>query len=136
MATFESPIKTIPASQEAVYNKFSNLSNLESIQGRLPEDKIKDFTFDNDSCSFSVSPIGTLGLRVIEREPIKTIKFESEKSPIQFNLWIQLIGTSPNETKVKLTIKAELSPFIKPMVSKPLQDALNKMADMMTMLPY
>lgn len=136
MATFESPIKTIAASQEAIYNKFSNLSNLAAIQDRLPQDKIKDFQFDNDSCSFSVSPIGALGLRIIEREPIKTIKFESEKSPIQFNLWIQLVPTSPYETKVKITLKAELSPFIKPMVSKPLQDALNKMADMMTMLPY
>ena len=136
MATFESPITTIPASQEAVYNKFSNLSNLEAVKDRIPQDKIKDFQFDNDSCSFSVSPIGTLGLRIIDREPMKTIKFESEKSPIAFNLWIQLIGTAPNETKAKLTIKAELNPFIKGMVSKPLQDALNKMADMMTMLPY
>ena len=136
MATFESPIKTIAASQEAVYNKFSNLSNLESIKDRLPEDKIKDFEFDNDSMSFSVSPIGTLGLRIIEREPFKTIKFESEKSPIQFNLWIQLISTGPYETKVKITLKADLNPFIKPMVSKPLQNALDKMADMMTMLPY
>ncbi|MEG1585732.1 MAG: SRPBCC family protein [Bacteroidales bacterium] len=136
MATFESPIKTIAASQEAVYNKFSNLTNLAAIQDRIPQDKIKDFEFDNDSVSFSVSPIGTLGMRIIEREPHKTIKFESEKSPIQFNLWIQLISTGPYETKVKLTLKAELSMFIKPMVSKPLQDALNKMADMMTMLPY
>lgn len=136
MATYESPVKTIAASQEAVYNKFANLSNLEAIKDRIPQDKIKDFEFDNDSVCFSVSPIGTLGMRIIEREPFKTIKFESEKSPIQFNLWIQLISVGPYETKVKLTLKAELSMFIKPMVSKPLQDALNKMADMMTMLPY
>ncbi|MEG1616746.1 MAG: SRPBCC family protein [Bacteroidales bacterium] len=136
MATFESPVKTIAASQEAVYTKFSNLSNLAAIKDRLPEDKIKEFEFDNDSVSFSVSPIGKLGLRIIEREPFKTIKFESEKSPIQFNLWIQLVSAAPYETKVKITLKAELNMFIKPMVSKPLQDALDKMADMMTMLPY
>lgn len=136
MATFESPVKTIAASQEAVYTKFSNLTNLAAIKDRIPQDKIKDFEFDNDSVCFSVSPIGTLGMRIIERDPMKTIKFQSEKSPIQFNLWIQLISTGPYETKVKLTLKAELSMFIKPMVSKPLQDALNKMADMMTMLPY
>lgn len=136
MATFESPVKTIAASQEAVYTKFSNLTNLAAIKDRIPQDKIKDFEFDNDSVCFSVSPIGTLGMRIIERDPMKTIKFQSEKSPIQFNLWIQLISMGPYETKVKLTLKAELSMFIKPMVSKPLQDALNKMADMMTMLPY
>lgn len=136
MATFESPVKTIAASEEAVFNKFSNLSNLGILKERIPSDKIKDFEFDNDSCSFSVSPIGAIGLRIIEREPFKTIKFASEKSPIQFNVWIQLINMGPHETKAKITLKAELSPFVKPLVSKPLQEALDKMADMMTKLPY
>ncbi len=136
MATFESAIKTIHAPQEAIYNKLSNLSNLEAIKDRIPQEKVKDFTFDNDSVSFSVDPIGLIGLRVIERDPSKTIKFESEKSPIQFNLWIQLIATGPYETKAKITVKAELSMFIKPMVSKPLQKAIDQMADMMAMLPY
>jgi hypothetical protein len=136
MATFESPIKVINASQEAVFNRFSNLSNLEAIKDRIPQDKVKDFQFDNDSCSFSVSPIGTLGVRVIEREPYKTIKFESEKSPIQFNLWIQIVKLGENQSKIKLTIKAELSAFVKPLVSGPLQNALDKMADTMAMLPY
>ena len=136
MATFESPIKTINAPQEAVYNKFSNLNNLESLKDRIPQDKVQDFSFDNDSVSFSVNPVGKIGLRVLEREPHKTVKFESENSPIQFNLWIQFVAVTPSETKVKITIKAVLNPFIKPRVSKPLQDALDKMADMMTMLPY
>ena len=136
MATFESPIKTIAAPQAAVYNKFSNLNNLEAIKDRIPQDKVKDFTFDNDSVSFSVSPIGTIGMRIITREPNKTIKFQSEQSPIQFNLWIQLVSTGPYETKAKITLKAELNMFIKSMVSKPLQDALDRMAEMMTMLPY
>ncbi len=136
MATFESEVKTINASQESIFNKFSNLSNLEAVKDRIPQDKIKDFSFDNDSVCFSVDPVGTIGLRVIEREPNKTIKFESEKSPIQFNLWIQLVQVSPYVTKAKITVKAELSMFIKPMVSKPLQKAINQMADMMTMLPY
>lgn len=136
MATFESEVKTIAASQEAVFRKFANLSNLESIKDRIPQDKIQDFKFDNDSVEFSVSPVGLIGLRIIEREEFKTIKFQSEKSPIEFNLWIQLISTGPYQTKAKITVKAELSMFIKPMVSKPLQKAINQMADMMTMLPY
>ena len=136
MATFESPVKEINASCEAVFNRFSNLSNLEQIKDRIPQDKVKDFSFDNDSCSFSVSPIGNIGVRVIERDAFKTIKFQSEKSPIEFNLWIQILPLGETRSKVKLTIKAEVSPFIKPMVSKPLQDALNKLADSMALLPY
>ena len=53
MSKFESSIKQIPYSQTAVYDKISNLENLEKIRDRVPEDKVKDFIFDNDSVSVS-----------------------------------------------------------------------------------
>ena len=46
MTKFESPVKVIPFSQERVYGKLSDLSNLEAIKDRLPEDKVKDISFD------------------------------------------------------------------------------------------
>ena len=54
MANFESSVKVIPYSQERVYAKLSDLSNLESVKDRLPEDKIQDLSFDSDTLSFSV----------------------------------------------------------------------------------
>ena len=44
MTKFESPVKVIPFSQERVYGKLSDLSNLEAIKDRLPEDKVKDIS--------------------------------------------------------------------------------------------
>ena len=108
MTTFESPVKTIYAPQERIFNKLSDLNNLESVKDRIPQDKISDFSYDTDTVSFSVAPVGKIGLRIIEREPYKTIKFESADSPIGFNLWVQLVSTGENETKIKLTIKAEI----------------------------
>ena len=66
----------------------------------------------------------------------KTIKFETAQSPVPFNLWIQLLPVTETTSKMKLTIKAELNPFIKGMVSKPLQEGLEKIADMLTMIQY
>ena len=57
MANFESSVKVIPYSQERVYNKLSDLSNLEAVKARLPKDKVQDLSFDSDTLSFSVSPI-------------------------------------------------------------------------------
>ena len=37
---------------------------------------------------------------------------------------------------MKLTVGAELNPFIKQMVAKPLQEAIDKMAEVLTVLPY
>ena len=118
---FESSVREIKSPQQKVYDALSNLQNLEKIRDRLPEDKIQDFTFDNDSVSVNVPPVGSIALQIIEREEPKTIKFESVNSPIAFNLWIQLLPLTEETCKMKLTIKAELNPFIKGMVAKPLQ---------------
>ena len=91
---------------------------------------------ETNSLSIEVSPIGSITFRIIDREPNKTIKFEAENSPLPLNLWIQLVSTGENETASRITVKAELNPFINPMVSKPLQEGVDKMADMLVILPY
>jgi carbon monoxide dehydrogenase subunit G len=133
---FESSVREIKSPQQKVYDALSNLQNLEKIRDRLPEDKIQDFTFDNDSVSVNVPPVGSIAFQIIEREEPKTIKFESVNSPIAFNLWIQLLPLTEETCKMKLTIKAELNPFIKGMVAKPLQEGLEKMADVIQMIQY
>lgn len=136
MTTFESDIKVIPYSQERVYTKLSDLKNLEAVKDRLPEDKVKDVTFDSDTLSFNVSAIGELTLKVIEREPSKCIKFETVNSPLPFNLWIQLVAVTEEECKLKVTISMELNPFMKAMIQKPLTEGLAKMVDMLAMIQY
>ena len=135
MATFESTIREINYPQQNVYNLLSDLSNIEKIKDRLPEDKVKDLTFDENSISIS-SPMGAVKLNIIEREEPKCIKFETEKSPLPFNLWIQILPMNESSCKMKLTIKAELNPFIKGMVSKPLQEGIEKIADALLMIKY
>ena len=133
MANFESSVKVIPYSQERVYAKLSDLSNLESVKDRLPEDKIQDLSFDSDTLSFSVSPIGQLTLQIVEREPCKCIKLATTNSPLPFNMWIQLVSTAEEECKLKVTISMDINPFMKAMVQKPLQDGLKKMVEMLSM---
>lgn len=136
MSQFESSVKQIPFSQERVYAKLSDLSNLESMKDRIPQDKVKDISFDADTLTFSVDPVGKITLQVIEREPFKCIKFETTQSPLPFNLWIQLVPDSEQGCKMKLTIRVDINPFMKAMVQKPLQEGIEKMADMLAMIQY
>ena len=135
MTTYESDIKTISSSEEQVFNQLSDLNNLKKLQNiNLGEnsqyaDKLKDIEFDADSVHFSVDGFGKVGMRVIEREPFKTIKFQSENVPVNANVWIQLKQVSDNETKMKLTLKAEIPMMIKMMVDKKLQEGINMIAD-------
>ena len=136
MTKFESSVKVIPYSQERVYDKLADLSNLESIKDRLPQDKVKDMSFDTDTLSFNVDQVGHLNLKIIEREPCKCIKFETINSPLPFNMWIQIVSSADEECKLKITIGVDINPFMKAMVQKPLQEGLEKMADMLSMIQY
>ena len=135
MAQFESNIKQIPYAQAVVYAQVSDLSNLEKVKDRLPEDQVKDMTFTADEVSVN-SPVGEVSLRVIEREEPKCVKFETAKSPVPMNMWIQLVPMSEESCKMRVTIKADVPIFLKGMVSKPLQEAVEKIADVLAMVPY
>ncbi len=136
MAKFESSVKQIPYPQQAVYNMLSDLTNIERVKDRVPEDKLKDLSFDKDSISISVPPVGAVSMRIIEREEPKTIKFESANSPMPFNFWIQLLPVSETESKMRLTIKADIPFMLKGMVTKPLQEGIEKIAEALAMIPY
>ena len=135
MSKFESSIKHIPYPQTAVYAMLSDLSNLEKVRDKLPEDKIKDLSFDRDSLSIS-APMGSVAMKIVEREEPKCFKFATTNSPIAANLWIQVVPEGDEACKMRLTIKADINPFIKGMVSKPLQEGLEKIADVLAMIPY
>lgn len=136
MTEFVSDIKKIPYSDKIVFDVLSDLSKLELLKDKLPADKIIDFTCDHDSCSFSVAPVGRVTFVVVDREPNKTIKFKSEQLPFDVNVWIQLVSKADNDTRVKITVRANLNPFIKPMVNKPIKDGVDKIAEVIASLPF
>ena len=135
MSKFESSIKKVAYPQENVYKMLSDLSNIERVRDRIPEDKLKDLTFDSDSVSIT-SPMGPVTLRVVERDEPKCVKFEAEQSPVPMNLWIQMLPTSETESKLKVTIKADLPFFMTAMAKKPLEEGVEKIAEALATIPY
>ena len=141
MAQFESNIKYVPYSQERVYSKLEDLNNLAGVKERLEQmreqigDKIQDIAFDRDSLTLTVQGLNVT-LRIIEREPCKCIKFEGDHSPIPLNLWIQILPVAEEQAKMKVTIRAEVNMFMKGLISKPLQEGVEKLAEMLAMIPY
>lgn len=148
MTKFESSIKQIPHSQRSVYAMLSDLSNIQRLKDHLPEeatdndemnkvkDKLKNLSFDQDSLSINVDPIGQVSMRIIERDEPKMIKLESEKSPFAFKFWIQVLPVTEASSKMKLTIGADIPFFAKSMVAKPLQEGIEKIADALAMIPF
>ena len=57
MTEFVSEVKAIPYNEDRIFNLLSDLSNLEKVRDRIPQDKIQEFEFDKDSCSIAVAPL-------------------------------------------------------------------------------
>ncbi len=158
MTKFESSIKQIHSPQAAVYNKLSDLNNLHYIQeraadptymeqlkasGQVPEDKIEQIRealmkleITTDTITYPGSPIGNVTLHIVERDEPKCVKFELLGAPIQGNLWIQVLPTSTYESKLKCTIGAELNFLMKQVAKKPLQEGVEKLAEILAAMPY
>ena len=136
MTTFESNVKQVQAPQGTVYAKLSDLNNLAQVKDRLPEHKVKNMTFDTDTLSMQAPPIGTITLKIVARDPESCITFGTTSSPLPFDLQILISPVSETECQLKLVINMEVNPFIKNMIQRPLQDGLEKMADLLAMIPY
>jgi carbon monoxide dehydrogenase subunit G len=143
---YVSDIKFIDQDQQIVYNYLSNFENLSQyindgllskINEKVPQIKISDFESDQDSCRFQVSGIGKAEIRIIDREPVSTIKISSSGGlPIGVTLWIQLLSVTPHQTKMRLTLHADMNIMIKMMINKKLEEGIDQFADMLAKLPY
>jgi carbon monoxide dehydrogenase subunit G len=143
---YVSDVKVINNNQEVVFNYLSNFENLSKyvnegllskMTEQIPQIKISNFESDTDSCRFQIAGMGLAEIRIIDREPHKTIKISSSGSmPVSIVFWIQLLPVSVYETKLRLTLNADMSMMIKMMVSKKLEEGINKLADVLAALPY
>ena len=151
VSKFESEVKIIPQVQQVVYDRFADLNNLASLKERLndpevqaklaeevPADKLGDLrsytegmTFDTDSLTIA-SPLGQITLHIVERDEPKCIKFASEGAPVQLYVWVQLLPHGEMESKMRVTVGAEVNFFMKGMVAKPLQQAADGLANILS----
>ncbi len=143
---YTSDVKLIKHNQQVVFNYLSNFENLssylnsgliEKITEKIPQIKITDFQSDTDSCKFNVTGLGVAEIKIVKREPFKTIKVESSGGlPLSFTFWIQLIPVDQFQTKMRLTLHAEMSMMIKMMAGSKLEEGINKLADTLSKLPF
>ncbi|MCL3781714.1 hypothetical protein EMN47_15115 [Prolixibacteraceae bacterium JC049] len=149
MATckYVSDVKIIHNNQELIYNFLSNFENLakffneeamEKIAEQAPKKfKLKDFKADQDTCTFVVEGFGETGLRIIEREEPKSIKITGNGTvPFEFYFWVQLLPVDTYQTKLRLTLHAELNMMMKMMLGKKLEEGINQVAEGFTKIPF
>ena len=137
MNTYESHIAKVPAYAAAIYAVISDLSNLERVRDLIPQDKVQEFETDPDFVRLKVDGLGQkIIIRIVDRIVNDTVKFGIENLPMDGNFWIQVKQVAPHDSRIKLTLKAELPMMIAMMAGKKIQEGIDQAADMMAKMPF
>lgn len=134
---YESKIVSSTASAEQIYRVFSNLKNVERVKDLIPKDKIQEMEISEDQIRIKVDGLGQkITIGIVDRIENDTIKFGLEGIPMDANFWVQLKQLSENDTRIKLTLKADIPMMFKMMIGNKLQQGLDQAADMLAQFPY
>ncbi len=122
----ESKTVEVAASPQAVFEYLSDLNNFENL---LPEGRISDWESRTDYCSFKVQGTATIDLQLIEaKSPNYLLLKSGDRSPFPLELNIHLTEHGAATSAFQI-MNAEINPFLKMMVEKPLTNLFDYIAD-------
>jgi len=128
MTTIDSKEVEISKPAQELYDFLLDMNNFQQL---LPQDRISEWKSDGTSCSFKVQGAATIGLQLDGGTPPTLLKLKAtERSPFPFTLDVHL-KEDAGITKVSQVFEADLNPFIKMMVEKPLKNLFDHIADRM-----
>ena len=134
---YESKITSAPYSASQIYRVLSNLESLERVRQFIPQEKVQEMEISADRVRLKVDGLAQkITIAIVDRIENDTVKFGAEGIPMDANFWIQLKEVSPTDTRIKLTVKADIPFMFKMMVDKKLQQGLDQAADMLAQFPY
>ena len=134
---YESKICSIPNDAHTVYSVLGNLRNLERVKDMIPKDKVQEIEIMDDAIRMKVDGLGQkFTIRIVDRIEDDTLKFGFDNLPISLNFWIQLKQVTPLDTRIRLTLKADIPFMFRMMIEKQLQQGLDQAAEMLTQFPY
>lgn len=117
MTTFESRPGKVECNAEEFYNFVNDIRNFERF---IPQGSISNLKIDRDSCSFQVSMLGTVTLRMSETLKYSKVVYSGNALQINdFSLVFSFFGKSGTETEVRILLSAELNPFLKMVAAEP-----------------
>ena len=134
---YESKISSAPCSAQQIYRVLSDMRSLERVRDLIPQDKIQEMDIEPDRVKLKVDGLAQkITIAIVDRIENDTVKFGLEGIPMDGNFWIQLKEVNPTDTRIKLTVKAEIPFMFKMMIEKKLQTGLDQAADMLAQFPY
>lgn len=115
--------------QSNIKSLFDFLSDFKNFVSVLPEDKIENFQYSQNECSFNIKGITPITIKITEKKPYEYIVYSSEGiAQFNFQLKAQFVGNADEKGQCQIQISGDLNPFIKTMAEKPLTNLVNAMS--------
>jgi hypothetical protein len=124
MSQIKSEQTHINCTIEKIYNFLSDFNNFKKL---MPE-QVQNWKSTEDSCSFEISGMGHMALKMVEKVPYSKIKIVPEvgtKIPFTFELICLLKKLQETETESEFVFEHEMPAMISLMASRPLQNLVD-----------
>lgn len=128
MAEFTIKSNTHPT-KSTLKSLFNYLIDFKNFNKILPEDKVENFEFNEEGCSFSIKGITALRIKIIDKTPFQKIVYRSEGlAKFDFVLTAYFTGEPDAVGNCNIDLSGDMNPFIKTMAEKPLTQLVNTMS--------
>jgi hypothetical protein len=115
--------------QSSLKDLFEFLADFKNFGSILPQDKVDDFQYTANQCSFNIKGITPMTIKLVQKEPYHFILFSSEGlSKFNFSLKVVFTGEPEKPGQCATELSGNLNPFIKAMAEKPLTGIVNTMS--------
>jgi hypothetical protein len=112
----------IDRSNSILFNFVSNFDNF----GKLMPEQVADWKSTADTCSFTISGMAALSMRMALKQPNdKVVMASVGDKPFSYELICHLVAKGEESTEAQLVFDAQLSPMLSMMATRPLQNFIN-----------
>jgi hypothetical protein len=118
LSNFESRSGKLSANAETVFAFVTDIRNFERF---APKGTINNWIAEKESCSFSVSMVGIVTVRISEKQQFSKVIYNGDAlKKNDFSLILHITDNLTQPAYVRVVLSADLNPVMKMMVSKPI----------------
>ena len=100
---------------------FEFVTDIRNFEQFIPAGTISNWQAGRDTCSFTVSMVGTVSVRIIKKEPFSKVIFKGDAlKENDFSLLLKIADSDDNTAEVIVLLEAELNPMLKMVANKPI----------------
>lgn len=114
---------------------FMMMSDFNNIKKGLPPEQKNSFYCTKDTCLLPIGRFKPIPVRIVSKQMNKVIKYGNDGGKIKFNVWLEMKQVKPNQTNIKMTVKAKLNIFLRLLVKKQLQKFVDGFVDSLCQAP-